>query len=77
VRDEERRVDGQQQSHWQPTRRQVLWTLGIVVVVTLAVLIGYSYGITLWDWIKLLKVPAVMAGGGLWFNAQQRERELQ
>jgi hypothetical protein len=70
-------VNQQQQSRWQPTRWQVLWTLGIVAGLTVAVLIGYSYGITLWDWIKLLIVPAVIAGGGLWFNSQQREREQQ
>ena len=42
-----------------------------------AVLVGDRYGITLWDWIKLLVVPAVIAGGGIWFNAQQRERDKQ
>jgi hypothetical protein len=42
-----------------------------------AILVGYRYGITLWDWLKLLVVPAVIAGGGLWFNRQQRERELE
>jgi len=31
----------------------------------------------LWAWIKLLVVPAVIAGGGIWFNRQQRERELE
>jgi hypothetical protein len=31
--------------------------------LTIAVLIGYRYDITLWDWIKLLVVPAVIAGG--------------
>jgi hypothetical protein len=70
-------VDDQQQSRWRPTRGQVLWTLALVAVLTVAVLIGYRYGITLWDWIKLLIVPAVIAGGGLWFNRQQRERELE
>jgi uncharacterized protein YjbI with pentapeptide repeats len=30
---------------------------------------------SLWGWLKLLVVPAVIAGGGLWFNAQQRDRE--
>jgi hypothetical protein len=30
----------------------------------------------LWDWLKLLIVPAVLAAGGLWFNRQQHEREL-
>jgi hypothetical protein len=43
--------------------------------LTIAILIGYPFGITLWDWIKLLVVPAVLAGGGLWFNAQQSKRE--
>jgi uncharacterized protein YjbI with pentapeptide repeats len=45
--------------------------------LSIAVLIGYHYDITLWDWIKLLVVPVVIAGGGLWFNRQQRERELE
>jgi uncharacterized protein YjbI with pentapeptide repeats len=70
-------VDDQQQSRWRPTRRQLLWTGGIVAALVVAVLIGYRYGITLWDWIKLLVVPAVIAGGGLWFNRQQREREVE
>jgi hypothetical protein len=77
VKDEERQMAQQKQSRWRPTRQQVLWTIGIVVVLTIAVLIGYDYGITLWDWIKLLIVPTVLAGGGLWFNRQQRERELE
>jgi uncharacterized protein YjbI with pentapeptide repeats len=32
---------------------------------------------TLWDWMGLLIIPAVIAGAGLWFNQQQRARELQ
>jgi uncharacterized protein YjbI with pentapeptide repeats len=32
---------------------------------------------TLWDWMKLLIIPAVLAGGGIWFNRQQREHELR
>jgi len=32
---------------------------------------------TLWDWMQLLIIPAVLAGGGLWFNTQQRAREQQ
>jgi len=32
---------------------------------------------SLWEWLKLLVVPAVIAGGGIWFNRQQRERELK
>ena len=70
-------MDQQQQSRWRPTRRQLLWTGAAValLLLTAAILIGYRYGITLWDWIKLLVVPAVIAGGSLWFNVQQRERE--
>jgi len=45
------------------------------LLLTVAILIGYRYGITLWDWVKLLIVPGVIAVGGFWFNAQQRERE--
>jgi hypothetical protein len=68
-------VDQQQEPRWQPTRRQLLWASGIVAVLTLAVLIGYRYGITLWDWLKLLVVPAVIAGGGIWFNQRQQARD--
>jgi len=32
---------------------------------------------TLWAWLQLLIIPAVLAGVGLWFNRQQREQELQ
>ena len=66
--------DGQQ-PRWQPTRKQLLWAGAVVALLTVAVIIGYRYGITLWNWLKLLIVPAVIAGAGLWFNAQQRERE--
>jgi hypothetical protein len=37
-----------------------LWTAGIVVIIS--IIIGYRYDITLWDWIKLLIVPAVIGG---------------
>jgi len=77
---DQQQQDGQQrQSRWHPTRRQLLWagaTVGLVLF-TIAILIGYRYDITLWNWLKLLVVPAVIAGGGLWFNRQQRERELE
>src|SRR5215208_7511864 len=64
-------------SSWRPTRRQLLRAGAVVALLTIAILMGYRYSITLWDWIKLLIVPAVIAGGGLWFNRQQRERELE
>jgi len=34
---------------------------------------GYEQQKTLWDWMELLIVPAVLAGGALWFN-QRREK---
>jgi hypothetical protein len=59
------------------TGRQLQWAGAAVAILTIAILIGYPFGIKLWDWIELLIVPAVIAGGGLWFNRQQRERELE
>ena len=67
----------QEQSRWRPTRRQLLWAGAAAALMAVAVLIGYRYDITVWDWLKLLVVPAVIAGGGIWFNRQQRERELE
>jgi hypothetical protein len=62
---------------WRPAPQQALWAMRLVIVLSFLVAIGFYYGITLWDWVKLLIVPAVIAGGGLWFNRQQRERELE
>jgi hypothetical protein len=45
-------------------------------VLTLLFLVNYLFiHHPLWDWLKLLIVPAILAAGGLWFNAQQRDRE--
>jgi hypothetical protein len=69
-------LDQQKQSRRHPTGRQLLWTSGIVTVLIISILIGYRYDITLWDWIKLLLVPAVIAAGGVLFDRQQRDREI-
>ena len=53
------------------------WILGGLVLLLALIVVGYRYQITLWDWLKLLIVPAVLAGGGIWFNKQQRDRELK
>jgi len=53
-----------------------LWAIRGAIVLGVLIAVGYFYGVTLWDWTKLLVVPAVIAGGGIWFNRQQREREL-
>ena len=62
-------------SDWRPTPRQSLWGIRIATVLVVLIAIGYAYGITLRDWAKLLIVPAAIAFAGLWFNAQQKERE--
>jgi len=60
---------------WQPSRDRVLWATRIVLVlvVLLAILtfIGLPFGITLWAWVKLPIVPAVLAIGGCLFNSAQ------
>ena len=66
---------------WRPTTWQGLWAIRIVLAIIvglgLLTIAGRPFGITLWDWLKLLVVPAVIAGGGIWFNRQQRGRELE
>jgi uncharacterized protein YjbI with pentapeptide repeats len=62
---------------WRPTPRQGLWAIRIGIILGLLVAIGYPYAITLWDWLELLIVPAVIAAGGLWFNNQQQKRQQE
>jgi hypothetical protein len=57
------------------TARLLLWTSAIVAVLAISILIGYPYGITLWDWLMLLIVPAALAIGVYWLNQLQTERE--
>jgi uncharacterized protein YjbI with pentapeptide repeats len=63
--------------NWRPTERQVLWAIRIAIVLGVVIAIGSTYGITLWDWAQLLIIPAVIAGGGIWFNQRQQEREFE
>src|SRR5215204_3504617 len=76
---EERRVHQWQPSRWRRIGMQALWFVGIVVAISAVVFVINRFFVhrPLWDWLELLIVPAVLAGGGLWFNAQQREREQQ
>lgn len=53
------------------------WSVVGLALFPVAVYVGYRYDTTRWDWLELLVVPAVVAGGGIWFNRQQRERELE
>lgn len=66
---------------WGPTRAHVQWTIRFVIVLVtvlgILTLVGLPFDITLWQWLKLLIVPAVIAAGGIWFNRQQRDREME
>jgi hypothetical protein len=77
-------VDQQGQSSWGPTRRQVLWASGIAALAFLIVVVGgYAFGWewtglpkrTFWDWLRLLIIPIVIAGGTIWFNQGQQARQ--
>jgi hypothetical protein len=86
-------VNQGRQSRWRQIIRNVLWTVVLYMVLVVAIIIVLGYvrewdwtGLvkdkaytkrTLWDWLQLLIIPAVLAGVGLWFNRQQREQELQ
>jgi Pentapeptide repeats (8 copies) len=77
---EEHQVEREQTPGWRIIVRRVptpAWILGGLVLLLALIVVGYRYQITLWDWLKLLIVPAVLAGGGIWFNKQQRDRELK
>ncbi len=60
---------------WRPTSQQVLWTIRIVIVLVvvlgLLTLIGLAFNTTLWDWLDLLIVPAVLAIGGYLFTRSE------
>lgn len=36
---------------------------------------NFTRGKTLWDWMQLLIVPAMLAGAAVWFNNQTRQRD--
>jgi uncharacterized protein YjbI with pentapeptide repeats len=55
--------------------------VGVILLVAMIVWVIRSYNITpqsvAWDWLDLLIVPVVVALATLWFNREQRKRELQ
>jgi type III secretory pathway component EscS len=51
-----------------------VWAIRLAVLLGVLLTISYAFDKTLWDWLKLLIVPAVIAVGATWFNKQQRER---
>jgi hypothetical protein len=76
-------VSEQQPSRWRPTRRKLLWASGVAALAFLIIVIcGYLFGWkwtglpkqTLWDWLQLLIVPAVLAIGGYLFTRSENQR---
>jgi hypothetical protein len=71
-------MDQEQQPWW---RKQVLWpvVLAAAVAFLIIVICGYLFGWgwtgvpkkTLWDWLRLLIVPVVLAIGGYLLNSSQ------
>jgi uncharacterized protein YjbI with pentapeptide repeats len=60
---------------WRPARRQVLWTIRIVlvfvVVLSILTLVGWPFDVTLWNWLELLIIPVVLAIGGFLFTRSE------
>ena len=83
-------MDQQQQSRWRVAERWVLWICCTALASTLVISLygGYVYewkwvGLvkdadfhkrTLWDWLDLLIVPAVLALGGYFFTRSENRR---
>jgi uncharacterized protein YjbI with pentapeptide repeats len=72
-----------QNLRWRALIRRVpptVWVVGrllvALVIILLAVLYSVATGTTIWDWVKLLLIPVVITGVGIWFNQQQKRREL-
>src|SRR4051812_6120630 len=70
-------MDQEQSPRWRFIRRVPVsaWIAGGSILVLVLILIGYAFGKTLWDWLELLIVPAVIAGGVVWFDQAQKNRE--
>jgi pentapeptide repeat protein len=57
---------------WEPTAGQALvWLIRGAIVLGVFILIASAVDKTLWDWLGLLIVPAVLAIGGYLFNSAQ------
>jgi uncharacterized protein YjbI with pentapeptide repeats len=63
---------------WLPDTQtgRLVWAIRGIIVLFIGVLVVSVVDKGLWDWLGLIGIPAVIAGVGIWFNRQQREREL-
>ena len=73
------------------TKKIVIWIFSLIIITLLIILgyffnwTGFGQytssqgeiyrAKTLWDWMQLLIVPIVLAGGALWFNNQERKAQ--
>ncbi len=68
--------------NWIKNRWKVILVI-IVSIIILSILIWIGYRLawtgfsnkTLWDWMQILVIPAVLAGGAYWLNESARKRE--
>jgi hypothetical protein len=65
--------------NWRPSDEHVLWAIRIAIAVAIVLgllaLIGNLFGITLWDWLKVLAVPITVGAAVPFLNWSQRKRE--
>ncbi len=78
-----KRVWGQVKGSW----RKSITAVGIIILIAILIFLAGDYaglGIfnwagvrdkTLWDWLQLLIIPVVLAGGAMWFSRAEREAE--
>ena len=63
---------------WHPTAGQSLvWVTRSAIILGVLLLIASAVDKTLWDWLELLIIPAVIAGGTIWFNQAQQVRQQE
>src|SRR5258707_258654 len=72
---------------WQKTSKTldavVIFMLVVLIALVVVIILGYSHkwtwaglrGKTLWDWLQLLIIPAVLAVGGYLFNYSTSRNE--
>jgi uncharacterized protein YjbI with pentapeptide repeats len=63
-------------SRWLPTTeaKGLVWAIRCAIVLGIFVLIASAVDKTLWDWLKLLIVPVVLALGGYLFTRSENRR---
>jgi hypothetical protein len=61
--------------NWRLTTMQLVWFIRGLILLGLLLAIGAPYNKGLWDWLDLLIVPAVIAGGVLLLDQRQRARD--